>query len=78
MSNLTIRKLDPGTHARLRARAAKNARSVEAEVRANLEAAVRPASSTLAEALMAMAEHDDGSELELPPRSRPGRPIDLA
>lgn len=78
MANLTIRKLDEGTHARLRERAARNARSVEAEVRAILDAAVQPTPSTLAGALMAMAEYDDGTDLELPPRTRPTRPIDLA
>lgn len=40
MSALTIRQLDELTHARLRGRAAKHGRSVEAEVRAILDAAV--------------------------------------
>lgn len=47
-STLTIRQLDEGTHARLRERAAKNGRSVEAEVRALLDAAVgRPEANLL-------------------------------
>ena len=40
MGTLTIRQLDEQTHARLRGRAAKHGRSVEAEVRAILDAAV--------------------------------------
>ena len=40
MGSLTIRQLNETTHARLRGRAAKHGRSVEAEVRAILDAAV--------------------------------------
>ena len=40
MRTLTIRQLNDHTHARLRGRAAKNGRSVEAEVRAILDAAM--------------------------------------
>jgi plasmid stability protein len=40
MSTLTIRQLNERTQARLRGRAAKHGRSVEAEVRAILDAAV--------------------------------------
>ena len=40
MASLTIRQLDDTTHARLRGRAAEHGRSVEAEVRAILDAAV--------------------------------------
>ncbi len=40
MSTLTIRQLDERTHARVRGRAAEHGRSVEAEVRAILDAAV--------------------------------------
>ena len=48
MGTLTIRQLDEQTHARLRGRAAKHGRSVEAEVRAILDAAVgRPEENIL-------------------------------
>ena len=40
---LTIRKVSPQTHARLRMRAAEHGRSVEAEVRAILEGVLEPA-----------------------------------
>ncbi len=40
MSTLTIRQLDERTHARLRGRAAEHGRSVEAGVRAILDAVV--------------------------------------
>lgn len=42
MSTLTVRQVSDETHARLRLRAAEHGRSVEAEVRAILDAAVEP------------------------------------
>jgi plasmid stability protein len=45
MATLTIRGLDDEVHRRLRVRAAENGRSMEAEVRAVLEAAVAAGSS---------------------------------
>lgn len=42
MGNITVRNLPDETHQALRVRAAQNGRSTEAEVRAILEAAVRP------------------------------------
>ncbi len=69
MITLTIRQLDEGTHARLRYRAAAHGRSVEAEVRAILDAAVNvPAKGFL------LALHDSvvpvgGVELDLPARA---------
>lgn len=42
MSAITIRNLPPETHRGLKARAKRNGRSTEAEVRAILEEAVRP------------------------------------
>lgn len=44
MSVLTVRNVSPEVHRALRLRAAENGRSTEAEVRAILEAAVRPSS----------------------------------
>lgn len=42
MTTLTIRGLDPQTHARLRVEAARHGRSMEAEVRAILEERLAP------------------------------------
>ncbi|WP_018334951.1 FitA-like ribbon-helix-helix domain-containing protein [Actinomycetospora chiangmaiensis] len=42
MATITVRDLDEEVRSRLRVRAAENGRSMEAEVRAILEAAVRP------------------------------------
>jgi len=42
MAAIVVRKLSDETHRALRARAAKNGRSTEAEVREILDAAVRP------------------------------------
>lgn len=42
MSTLTIRGLDPVTHARLRVEAARHGRSMEAEVRAILQERLSP------------------------------------
>lgn len=78
MGTLTIRQLNEHTHARLRTRAAKHGRSVEAEVRAILDAAV-----DLPEENILLALHDSfaeagGVELELPKRTDAPRPIDLS
>lgn len=45
MATLTIRQLDDDVRDRLRVRAASNGRSMEAEVRAIIEAAVAPPAS---------------------------------
>jgi len=44
MATLTIRGLDPATHARLRVQAARHGRSMEAEVRAILHERLVPGS----------------------------------
>ncbi len=78
MTTLTIRRLDDRTHALLRERAARNGRSVEAEVRAILSAAVdRPATNVL------LAVHecfwpDGGVDIVLPERHDAPREVDLA
>lgn len=77
MGTLTIRQLDERTHARLRGRAAEHGRSVEAEVRAILDAAVnRPERNFLLSLHASMAEAG-GVELELAARTDPPRPVDL-
>ncbi|GAA0353412.1 FitA-like ribbon-helix-helix domain-containing protein [Micropruina glycogenica] len=78
MSTLTSRQLDERTHARLRGRAAEHGRSVEAEVRAILDAAVGlPEQNFLLALHTAMAEAG-GVELELPPRTESARTVDLS
>lgn len=77
MSTLTIRQLDERTHARLRSRAAKHGRSVEAEVRAILDAAVDLPQTNILLALRASVAEVGGAELSIPPRTDPPRPVDL-
>ena len=78
MGTLTIRQLDERTHARLRGRAASNGRSVEAEVRAILDAAVDLPDQTILLALHATMATAGGADLGLPTRSDRPRPVDLA
>ncbi|MBM6404199.1 toxin-antitoxin system antitoxin subunit [Phycicoccus sp. CSK15P-2] len=76
MSTLTIRQLDERTHARLRGRAAEHGRSVEAEVRSILDAAVNvPDRNFLLSLHTVMAE---AGGLEVPPRTDQPRPVDLS
>lgn len=77
MSTLTIRQLDERTHARLRSRAAKHGRSVEAEVRAILDAAVDLPQTNILLALRESVAEVGGAELFIPPRTDPPRPVDL-
>lgn len=78
MAVLTIRNVDDSVKQRLRERAAAHGRSVEAEVRAILAAAVRedPNPSTLVDDLIAAFGASGGVDLELPPRE-PARDVDL-
>ena len=78
MGTLTIRQLDERTHARLRGRAAEHGRSVEAEVRAILDAAVN-----LPEQNFLLALHDSvaevgGADLEMPERDGPPPPVEFS
>ncbi|KAB7743459.1 toxin-antitoxin system antitoxin subunit [Nostocoides sp. F2B08] len=77
MSTLTIRQLDERTHARLRGRAAEHGRSVEAEVRAILDAAVNVPEHNFLLSLHASMAQGGGVELEAPPRTDQPRPVDL-
>lgn len=78
MATLTIRQLDDGTHARLRERAARHGRSVEAEVRAILDATTgRPDVNVLVSLHRAFAP-DGGIELELDGRTHAPRDVELA
>ncbi len=78
MSTLTIRQLNEHTHARLRGRAAKHGRSVEAEVRAILDATVDFPEENILLALHATFSEVGGVDLELPDRTEPPRPVDLS
>ncbi len=78
MSTLTIRQLDERTHARLRGRAAEHGRSVEAEVRAILDAAVNRPERNLLLALHASMSEVGGVDLELVPRTDKPRPVDIS
>lgn len=71
MAVMTIRDLDDEVRDKLRIRAAHNKRSMEAEVRAILTAAVEsPAETSFVDALLefARAVQDSGYELEVLPR----------
>jgi plasmid stability protein len=72
MSSITIRNLDSAIKERLRVRAAEHGRSMEAEARGILMAALsgaqRPKGSSLYERIHARFAPLGGVELELPPR----------
>jgi antitoxin FitA len=78
MSTLTIRQLDERTHARLRGRAAEHGRSVEAEVRAILDAAVNVPEHNFLLSLHGSMAEAGGVDLEVPARSDQPRPVDLS
>lgn len=80
MSNLTIRKIDPGVKERLRVRAARNGRSMEEEARRILGEACGPETrpQTLADIARELFGPENGVELDLPPRRRLREPPDLA
>lgn len=80
MAALSIRDLDDEVKQRLRTRAARHGRSMEAEVRAILEEAVSEPeeSGDLFTTLMDRFGDLGGVELELPARSTPARAADLA
>ncbi|GAA4846216.1 hypothetical protein GCM10023201_42280 [Actinomycetospora corticicola] len=76
MATITVRDLDDEVRSRLRVRAAENGRSMEAEVRAILEEAVRPSRLERRRAALARfraaADNDDAIDelmASIPPRS---------
>jgi plasmid stability protein len=77
MGTLTIRQLNERTHARLRGRAAKHGRSVEAEVRAILDATVDLPEENFLLALHAAMSEIGGVDLLLDSRTDLPRPVDL-
>ncbi len=80
MAALSIRDLDDEVKYRLHSRAARHGRSMEAEVRAILEEAVREPedSGELFTTLMDRFGALGGVELEVPSRSTPARAADLS
>jgi plasmid stability protein len=79
LAALSIRNLDDGVKERLRVRAARHGRSMEAEVRAILTDAVAEPRETpsLFQALMDRFGELGGVELELPPRATRPRAADF-
>jgi plasmid stability protein len=79
MADLSIRNLDEEVKRRLRVRAAHHGRSMEAEIRAILEDAVRRPndSDSLFSALRDRFASLGGVELDLPGRSAPARAAHL-
>jgi len=81
MAAITVRSLDEHVKERLRVRAARHGRSMEAEVRSILTEAVREEDrhTNLAEALLDTFGRLGGVDLELPPRDIPDRePLDFS
>jgi plasmid stability protein len=80
MAALSIRGLDDRIRDRLRVRAARHGRSMEAEIRSILEDAVRDPdeSGDLFTALTDRFDALGGVDLELPGRHTPARAADLS
>ena len=74
MANITVRNLDDEVQRRLKQRAAEHGRSMEAEVRSILTAAL--ARGGFAQAWVEATQDLRGDELPLPERSAPRR-VDL-
>ena len=75
MAAITVRNLDDDVQRRIKQRAALNNRSMEAEARAILSAAVRP--QGFVDGWLELAETLRGQDLELPARSA-SRDLDLS
>lgn len=81
MATLTIRGLDDDLHAKLRVRAARHGRSMEAEVRSILEAELEAridAAAGLGSRLHARFARAGGADLEIPDRHDEARAADVA
>ena len=78
MAAIVIRNLSSATHRALQARAAQRGRSTEAEARAILDEAVRPAERIkLGSALAAFGRSVGGLDLDISRDPTPAEPIDL-
>ena len=75
MAVMTIRGIDEEVRDRLRIRAAQHGRSMEAEARASLTAAVSPVEASLLDSLVAFGRElrATGHDLEPLPRDEPLR-----
>lgn len=76
MPAIVVRNLSEKTHRALKARAASNARSTEAEVRAILDEAVAPEDRVRLGSLLAGLV-DEGVELDIVRSSAASEPVDL-
>lgn len=78
MAAITIRNLSDETHRALKARAAANNRSTEAEVRAILDASVEAADRIkLGSLLASIGREAGGVDLEAPRNQTPREPLNL-
>lgn len=76
MAALNIRNLSEETHRALRAQAARNGRSMEAEVRAILDDAVRPADrERMGSALVELFRPLGGVDLDISRDGTPENPV---
>jgi len=78
MPAIVVRNISAETHRALRVRARQHGRSTEAEIRAILNGAVRPAARLrLGTALAALAKPMGGLDLEISRDKAPAAPADL-
>jgi antitoxin FitA len=76
MPAVTLRKLSPETHRALKLRARRHGRSTEAEIRAILDAAVKPAGEIgIGSALAALGRRFRGVDPEIERDPAPARPM---
>lgn len=78
MSAVTIRNLDPRVKAGLQRRAADHGRSMEAEARAILAAAILPPDEGFMTALQQTFAELGGVDLDLPQRTPPRPTVDFS
>jgi antitoxin FitA len=80
MAAISVRDLDDGVRERLRIRAARNGRSMEAEIRAILTAAADESEppADLFTTLLERFGGVGGVEVPLPPRTTPARAADFS
>lgn len=79
MAAVSIRNLDDATKERLRVRAARNGRSLEAEIRAILDEAVMPDEEHhMGRALLDLGAEHGGVDLDHPSRREAPRGADLS
>jgi antitoxin FitA len=76
MATIVVRNLDEEVKRRLRMRAARHGRSMEAEVRAILEESVRK-QENFSEAIMETFGKFGGVELDIPPRPMETRTVEF-